>query len=168
VTGDGSPVGAAAPEARTGPRVVVAGVGSVYRRDDGAGPAVAARCVAESPATIDIGPIVDPLDLLGRWDGADLAIVVDAIRSGGVPGTVGVVDLTAWSSPGVTSTHGIGVAGVLRLARALDRAPARVVVVGIEGEDFGPGTGLSPAVDAAVPAAVRSVLDMIKEVRACA
>jgi len=168
VTGNGSPVGSAPPQARTGPRVVVAGVGSVYRRDDGAGPAVAARSVAETPATIDIGPIVDPLDLLGRWDGADLAIVVDAIRSGGVPGTVRVLDLTGWSSPGVTSTHGIGVVGVLRLARALDQAPARVVVVGIEGEDFGRGTGLSPAVDAAIPAAVRSVVDLIKEVQACA
>jgi len=76
--------------------------------------------------------------------------------------------VTGSSSPGVTSTHGIGVAGVLRLARALDRAPRRVVVVGIEGEDFGRGTGLSPAVVAAVPAAVRRIVDLIEEVQACA
>ncbi len=42
--------------------------------------------------------------------------------------------------------------------------PGRVVVVGIEGEDFGRGTGLSPAVDAALPAAVRRVVELIREV----
>jgi len=156
---------------RTRPRVVVAGVGSEYRRDDGAGPAVAARTVEEAPATHDIGPVVDPLDLLGRWDRADLAIVIDAMRSGAAPGTVRVLELTGTaenSSPGVTSTHGISLSGVLRLAHAIDQAPSRVIVVGIEGDDFGRGLGLSPAVDAAIPLAVRTVVDLIKEVQACA
>ena len=67
-----------------------------------------------------------------------------------------------------TSTHGIGLAGVLRLARAVGHAPGRVVVVGIEGDDFGRGPGLSPAVDAAVPGAVRRVVELISEVRPCA
>jgi hydrogenase maturation protease len=149
----------------------VAGVGSEYRRDDGAGPAVAARAVEQSPATHDIGPVVDPLDLLGRWDRADLAIIIDAIRSGATPGTVRVLELTGTSmssSPGVTSTHGISLSGVLRLAQAIDQAPSRVIVVGIEGDDFGRGPGLSPAVDAAIPVAVRRVVDLIKEVQACA
>ncbi len=152
-------------------RVVVAGVGSEYRRDDGAGPAVAARIVGADPATHDIGPVVDPLDLLGRWDRADLAIVIDATRSGAVPGTVRVLELTGTavrSSPPVTSTHGISLSGVLRLAEAIDQAPSRVIVVGIEGDDFGRGLGLSPAVDAAIPAAVQTVVDLIKEVQACA
>ncbi len=155
-------------------RVVVAGLGSEYRRDDGAGPLVAARAVAEAGSGSDIGPVTDPLDLLGTWDEADLAIVVDAVRSGMVPGTLRVLELTAPGSgelanlAGTTSTHGIGLAGVLRLARAVGRAPTRVVVVGIEGEDFDRGLGLSPAVDAAVPAAVRCVVELISEVRACA
>jgi len=169
VTGDASSTAAETPPVRAPFRVVVAGMGNEYRRDDGAGPAVAAASAKEAPATIDIGPVVDPLDLLGRWDRADLAIVVDALRSGGTPGTVQVLDVTEWGSgPGATSTHGIGLPGVLRLAQALDQAPARVVVVGIEGEDFAMGTGLSPAVDAAVPLAVRSVVELIKEVQACA
>ncbi len=159
----------------TTPRVVVAGLGSEYRRDDGVGPLIAARAVDEAGLGSVIGPLVDPLDLLGEWDDADLAVVVDAVRSGVAPGTLTLVELTgahgsvAQAGPrGATSTHGIGLAGVLRLARAIDRAPARVVVVGIEGEDFGRGTGLSPAVEAAVPAAVCRVVDVIKEGRACA
>ena len=153
------------------PRVVIAGVGSEYRRDDGAGPVVAARTVAEVPATHLIGPIVDPLDLLGRWDGADLAVVIDAMRSGAPPGTVRMFELTETSvssTPGVTSTHGISLSGVLRLAQAIDQAPDRVVFVGIEGDDFGRGPGLSSAVDAAIPVAVREVVDLIREVQACA
>ena len=168
---DGTSTVASRHESRTRPHVVVAGVGSEYRRDDGAGPAVAARAVEQSPATHDIGPLVDPLDLLGRWDRADLAIVIDAVRSGAAPGTVRVLELTGTtvsSSPGVTSTHGISLSGVLRLAQAIDQAPGRVIVVGIEGDDFGRGLGLSPAVDAAIPVAVQRVVDLIKEVQVCA
>lgn len=155
------------------PVVVVAGLGSEYRRDDGAGPLVAERAVRESGIGRDVGPIADPLDLLGIWDGADLVVVVDAVRSGAPPGTVRVVELgggpgAEMSRTTATSTHGIGLAGVYRLARAVGHAPGRVVVVGIEGEDFDRGTGLSPAVDAALPAAVRRVVELIGEARTCA
>lgn len=157
------------------PLVVVAGLGSEYRRDDGAGLLVAARAVEEAGVGRDIGPMTDPLDLLGVWDGAGLAVVVDAVRSGAAPGTVHVVELTDGAGGGVpadrsatTTTHGIGLASVLRLARAVGNAPDRVVVVGVEGEDFGRGTGLSPAVGAALPAAVRRVVDLISEIRTCA
>jgi len=158
----------------TGRRVVVAGLGSEYRRDDGAGPLIAARAVAEAGSGRNIGPVTDPLDLLGAWDGAELAIVVDAVRSGMVPGTLRVLELTAAGGgrpagpSGATSTHGVGLAGVLRLAHAVGQAPARVVVVGIEGQDFGRGLGLSPAVDATVPGAVHRVVELINEVRPCA
>ncbi len=148
--------------------VVVAGLGNAYRRDDGAGPVVAAE-VATRAGARDIGPVVDPLDLLGRWDRAALAVVVDAIRSSAPPGTVHVVELPERiAERGVTSTHGIGLGGVLRLARAIGRAPQRVIVVGIAGADFGRGTGLSAPVDAAVAVAVGKIVDMVEELHACA
>ncbi len=153
------------------PVVVVAGLGSEYRQDDGAGPLVAARAVDEAGLGRDIGPIADPLDLLGAWDGADLVVVVDAVRSGAPAGTVHVVELDGEADLGgssATSTHGIGLAGVLRLARAVGHAPVRVAVVGIEGENFGRGMGLSPAVESALPAAVHRVVELIGEVATCA
>ncbi len=106
------PVGAVVADLRR-PRIVVAGLGNEYRHDDGAGPRVAAAVAARAPAVVDIGPVAEPLDLLGRWDAADLAVVIDAIRSGAVPGTVRVVDLTATSGEDdrATSTHGIGLRG---------------------------------------------------------
>jgi len=164
-----APEPAREPEARNAPRVVVAGVGNEYRRDDGAGPMAAARAVRRAVVGLDIGPVVDPLDLLGRWDGADLAIVIDAIRSGSTPGTVQVVEMTtAGVDAGVTSTHGVSLAGALRLAQVLEQAPARVVVIGIEGIDFGKGQGLSPAVDAAVAVAVDKAVNLIAEAYPCA
>ena len=160
------------------PRVVIAGFGSEYRGDDGVGPVVAARAAAQTSGARDVGPFSDPLDLLGHWNGADLVIVIDAVRSGSQPGLVRVLELDVDGVPGddeesglergVTSTHGIGLAGVLRLARAVGQAPARLVVVGIEGEAFGLGEGLSAAVEAAVPEAVQRVIELVEEVCPCA
>ena len=161
------------PEPRTGAvrsergGVVVAGLGNEYRRDDGVGPMVAAQ-VASRAAVRDIGPIVDPLDLLGRWDGADVVLVVDAVDSSSPAGTVQVVELPARiARQGSASTHGISLAGVLALARTIGRAPRRVVVVGIEGADFGRGTGLTAEVSAAVPVAVGKIVEMVEELGRC-
>ena len=156
------------------PDIVVAGFGSEYRLDDGVGPFVATLVTQRCPTAISVGPLADPLDLLGNWNGARIAIVVDATRSGARPGTVAVydvsprlddgLDLTTDADRGVTSTHGIGLEGVFRLATVIDQAPRRLVLVGIEGERFGNGVGLSPAVQAAVPTAVQRVVDLISEV----
>ncbi|HVA05563.1 MAG TPA: hydrogenase maturation protease [Acidimicrobiales bacterium] len=156
-------------------RVVVAGLGSEYRRDDGAGSAAVAMVVQQCPGVTVVGPLDDPLDLLGLWDGAALAVVVDAVSSGSPPGTVQVVELDPVAArptreqgaSGTKSTHGIGLAGVYRLARAIERAPSRVVVVGIEGSDFGQGVGLTEEVEAGVEHAAYHVVEMIREVSRC-
>ena len=166
-------------------RVVVAGIGSEYRSDDGAGPFVARRVAELVGEAVDIGPLGEPLDLLGRWDGAELAILVDATCSGAAPGSVAVHDLDALVVPQAVmgsgredlaaavaasgsgasavrteaSTHGIGLAAALAIARVAGCAPRRVVVVGIEGREFGFGVDMSPDVVAALPGAVRSVLE---------
>ena len=151
-------------------RVVVAGMGSEYRRDDGAGPTVARIVATLAGGAVDIGPLGEPLDLLGRWDGAELAVLVDATRTGARPGSVVVHDLDALvagepavpsrgePAAGGSSTHGIGLVAALAIARAAGWAPGRVVVVGIEGTEFGFGVEMSPAVSAAVPEAVDVVL----------
>ncbi len=164
-----SPLGHAIQGSR---RVLVAGMGSEYRRDDGAGPAAVALVARQCPGVTVVGPLDDPLDLLGLWDGVDLAVVVDAVSSGSPPGTVQLVELDpSASKPGraggtssASSTHGIGLAGVYRLARAIERAPSRLVVVGIEGSDFGQGVGMTPAVEEGVVHAARHVTEMIREV----
>jgi hydrogenase maturation protease len=166
-------------------RVLVAGIGSEYRGDDGVGIAVVRRvehlqsgAESQTGAAATIAPLSDPLDLLGRWDGTDLAIVVDATRSGEPAGTVRTRELETFDPPsgesssarlnGRASTHGLGLDDVLRLARSLGSAPGRVVLVGVEGSAFGLGEDLSPAVAAAVQEAAQAVLDMINEADQCA
>lgn len=147
-------------------RVVVAGIGSELRGDDGVGVAVASAVAHLAPA-VDVGPLGEPLDLLGRWDGAELAVIVDATCSGSPAGSVRVHELGAAGAdvpPGdaPASTHGLGVPGVLRIARAVGRAPRRVVLVGVEGAAFERGEGLSPAVARAVPEAVARVVALVE------
>ena len=87
-------------------------------------------------------------------------IVVDAMVSGAPPGTVRRFDALREALPAPragASTHGLGLAEAVGLARALDRLPARLVLVGIEGADFSPGAGLGPAVAAGVEAAARLI-----------
>jgi hydrogenase maturation protease len=155
--------------------VVVAGLGSAYRGDDAVGPLVAELFASVNCGVRDVGPLEEPLDLLGRFDGADLAIVIDAVRSGAPIGTVRVVDVDlAYShddglaEPPVTSTHGIGLVGVLRLARAVGRAPRRLVLVAVEGEAFELGSAMSVAVSSAVPEALRAVTTLIERNEQCA
>jgi hydrogenase maturation protease len=162
------------------PVVVLAGLGNEYRRDDGAGQVVAADAARRLPGVVYLGSMRGPLDLCGPWDRAQAAVIVDAVRSGGKPGEVHVVDLAVPAGPrGVdedaqpvgglrTSTHGLGLPPVLRLGWALGPAPGRVVLIGVAGLEFGPGPGLSPAVEAAVPAAVARVVTVVEELLACA
>ena len=154
--------------------VVLAGFGSVDRHDDAIGPLVAARCVERAPNVRLAGPLSDCFELLGEWDGASLAVVVDAVRSGRRPGAIHVIDVDLdaadhGSDPlGLTSTHGLGLSGTLRLARELRQGPQRLVVVGVEGERFDYGEGLTTSVAGALPRAVEIVLSLITESASCA
>lgn len=160
----------------THPRAVVAGFGSRDRHDDGVGP-----LVADALAPVDgvhvVGPLSDPLDLLGHWNQADVAIVVDATDSGSAPGTVRIIELLANDDAAtdledvgasVTSTHGLGLAAVWRLSRAIGQGPSRVVIVGVEGECFDVGEGVSESVRDALPTAVNAVERLVSEVATCA
>jgi hydrogenase maturation protease len=150
-------------------KVVVAGIGSSYRHDDGVGPAVA-DLVAQTGLDIsDIGPLGEPLDLLGRWDDADLVVVIDAVRSDRAPGTIALLELDGLdaddAAASVTSTHGIGLVGALRIARAIGQAPQRVVVVAIEGAAFDAGVGLTPSVADAVGLATTQIVELVEAAR---
>ena len=157
-------------------RVVLAGIGNELRHDDGAGAAVVQR-VAErvrhrDAALTCVVPLGEPLDLLGVWDDCDLAVVVDATHSGAPPGSIRVLELAAArvraDDRSANSTHGLGVASVLRLARVVGHAPRRVVLVGIEGDDFSVGEGLTAPVRRSVEKATDAVMSLVDEVSPCA
>ena len=140
-----------------GGRVLVVGLGLAAAGDDGVGPAVLDRLRADGDLGADLLVLAEPVALLHRLEGVGHLVVVDAIRSSGRPGSVHLVDLDdIRPDPGGSSSHGLGLAEVLRLAAALSARPSRCSVVGITGRRFSPGTQMSAEVAAAIgPAAAR-------------
>ncbi len=144
------------------------GVGNEFRRDDGAGPAVIARLRGQVPPGVAL-VITDgePTRLIEAWTGAELAVVVDAVRVlGSRPPRPGQVHRFAVDRPGpgasqVASSHGFGLDDAIALAMALDRMPGRLIVHAIEAADLTQGTGLTPAVAAAADRVARAILDDI-------
>ncbi|MFE1752518.1 hydrogenase maturation protease [Streptomyces anandii] len=147
---------------RTSAGAVVVGVGNVFRRDDGVGPAVLALLEERARARpLPHGTVLrecdgDPARLLGLWENAGLAVVVDAcFPPSAHPGRV-----HRWCPvPGATpvptgtrrhSTHGLGLLETIRLAHSLGRKPGRLVVYAVEGAERHLGTGLTPSVARAV------------------
>jgi hydrogenase maturation protease len=144
-------------------RRVVIGVGNAYRGDDGAGLAVVERLRGRVPDGVEVvGFEQEPTRLMDAWDGADAVVVVDAVASGGEPGTLHRFDASADAVPARvfrSSTHAFGVGDAVEIARALGTLPRRVLVYGIEGADFDAREGLSPRVEAAVGRLADTVLE---------
>ncbi|WP_329296806.1 hydrogenase maturation protease [Streptomyces pseudovenezuelae] len=147
-------------------RIAVIGVGNEFRRDDGVGWAVLDRLRERaterplSPGTVLATCDGDPARLIGLWEGAGLALVVDAAHAHpGTPGRVHRLELDAGqlAHPPTTSSHGLGLGEAVELARVLGVLPDHLVVYAVEGADSALGTGLSPAVAAAVEPLVRAV-----------
>ncbi|MEN8113857.1 MAG: hydrogenase maturation protease [Actinomycetota bacterium] len=131
---------------------VVIGVGNRMMGDDSAGPVVLDRLAGRLPAEIRLVESVgDATHLLDTWRDVGLAVVVDAVVSGGVPGTVHRIEGTggfpnSWRS---ASTHLVGLAEAIDLGGAVDMLPDKLVVYGIEIGEVAPGVDLSPEVDRA-------------------
>jgi hydrogenase maturation protease len=147
-------------------KILIIGIGNRYRRDDAAGLHVAAR-VAEY-ALQGVNTVYcegDPLVLMDLWHGADQVVIVDATVTGVRPGTIRrleIMDCALTPEGFVASTHFLGLAQVIDLARALGRLPRKLVAYGLEGADFLVGEGLSPEVAHGVGRAAQLILYDIK------
>lgn len=131
---------------------VVIGVGNPYRHDDGAGPAVAERLrhLRLRGVTV-VDSDGEPSRLLDLWDGAGVAVVVDAVCGDAEPGTVHRAESFEQEvarPPG--SSHSLDLIDAWALSSVMGRRPERLIVYGIVGERFEVGPGLSPAVAEAV------------------
>lgn len=135
--------------------------------DDAVGPVVLDRLAGRIQETIVLVESVgDATHLLDTWRDSRLAVVVDAVVTGGVPGTVHRIDgleglPVSWRS---ASTHLVGVAEAIELARAIGVLPDELVVYGIEIDKVEAGVTLSPEVDAAADRAVEALAIELKDV----
>jgi len=132
----------------------VIGVGNDLRGDDAVGLVVARALTGELDGTVRVLECEgEPVSLLAAWEGYDRAIVVDATQSGAAPGTIRRIAAHAGPLPASlsrSSTHLLGIADAIELARVLGRLPERTIVYGVEGASFAAGSELSePAAAAA-------------------
>jgi hydrogenase maturation protease len=156
-------------------RILIAGIGNAWLKDDGFGSAVIQRLESEKlppeAAVFDFG--TGGLDLAYEvMRGYDALILVDISRQGGEPGTLYVMEadeaeIAAGIEDGqVLNPHGMDPETVLRFVKTLGAWPGKVVVIAcepLEVEDM--GIGLSEPVAAAVDGAVKLVLETVEEHR---
>jgi hydrogenase maturation protease len=144
-------------------RILVAGIGNVFRSDDGFGPEVARRLAGlswpDGVRVVDYGirGLHLAYDLLDPWDAL---VLVDALPDRGAVGGVVLIEITdELVGPGAqVDAHGMDPATVLATLSALGgRLPERTLLVGCPVTEAGDGMGLSTAVEAAVDEAVRTV-----------
>jgi hydrogenase maturation protease len=159
------------------PRILIAGVGNLFRGDDAFGCEVARR-LAAAP----MPPEVRVVDFGIR--GHDLAfalqddymavILLDMTQRGGDPGALYMIEpdlenLNADATDGALDTHAMHPLRVLRLIQATGGKVPRIWLVGCEPGTFGPEEGqmgLSEPVAAAVPEAVTLIHSLLQ--RMCA
>jgi hydrogenase maturation protease len=131
----------------------IIGCGNLHRGDDAAGLLVVRRLRELGiPAAEESG---EALSLIENWKSSEEVVLIDAVVTSAKPGTI---NFWAAGRAGTlpaeiaknTSTHGLGLAQAIELARSLDRLPPKLLIYGIEGSRFEVGTAPSPRVLAAV------------------
>jgi len=155
--------------AETGPRVLVLGIGNLVMSDDGVGVKVVQQlqreyCFAENVEVLDGGTL--GLDLLPKLEGVDHLIVVDAVETGGKPGTC--VRLAGEELPIALETkvspHQMGLKDLLSVAELLGHSPGEMVLVGVQPGSIEMDTELTPPVEAVLQLLVDNVLNELTKI----
>jgi hydrogenase maturation protease len=155
------------------PRILVAGVGNAWLRDDGFGGEVARRLeqreLPAGVAVMDAG--TGGLDLAYEvMRGYDALLILDVSRQGSEPGTLYVMEVSEDSIDAkiedgeVINPHGMDPQTMLRFVRSIGAWPGRVIVIACEPAEVEEmGFGLSADVQAAVARAVDLVIETAEE-----
>jgi hydrogenase maturation protease len=153
-------IGADAMAASPGKTVVI-GIGNPDRRDDAAGRLVARRLRDRLDDSTEVlehdGEMTSLLSIL---ENVTHAVLIDACVSGAPAGTIHLFDAAAGPLPHDTfdmSSHGLGLAEAIELARALGQLPQQTIVYAIEAATVEPGDIISPAILKAVEEAAERI-----------
>jgi hydrogenase maturation protease len=141
-------------------KIIILGIGNLVLKDEGVGvhavKELENRNLPQGVEAIDGGTAT--MDLLSVIHESEKIIVIDALSSGGEPGTIyrcfpeDLMD--ADERP--LSLHQVDLLDVLLMARQLG-GNANVVIIGVEPEEISYGMELTPKVEAAVPKVIQAV-----------
>jgi hydrogenase maturation protease len=143
--------------------LLVLGLGNVLCGDDGLG-AVAVHLLERRFRAPDGVRVFEGgtlgLSLLPYLEEAREALLVDAIRAEGEPGTLVRLegDDVAPAVAARLSVHQVGVLDLLEAARWRDRYPSRLILLGLVPQSLDLGVGRTPAVEAALPGLVDRIV----------
>ncbi len=148
--------------------MLVIGVGNPLMSDDGVGQrlleALAARATPHAQVEfLDAGTL--GFMLLPHVEQCDALLALDAANVGGAPGEWRVVegaDFDEFVRQPRCSVHELGLHDLIDAARLTGALPARRALVGIQPERLGWGMVLSPAIEAALPAAVEAAASLLE------
>jgi hydrogenase maturation protease len=149
-------------------RILVAGIGNVFRSDDGFGVEVVQRLARESlpegTRVVDVGirSVHLAFDLLSP---IDFLVLVDATMRGGPPGTLYVIDPDREADDLSTPSpdgHSMDPRAVLRSVERMGGRLPKTRIVGCEPADLAEGMGLSEPVRRAVEPAISMVRRLIE------
>jgi hydrogenase maturation protease len=141
------------------------GIGNVLLADDGAG-VRAARALSERFAARADVQVLDggtlSFTLLEYFGDAQELVVIDAAQLGAAAGAVRSfesesMDAFLLDTARQRTVHEVGLLDLLSIARLREELPPRRALVCIQAAEVGWGLTLTPAVDAAVPAAADEV-----------
>ncbi len=144
-------------------KTIVVGIGNPILRDDSVG----VRVVEELQKVMDIDTAISPttgFEILDIILGYDRAIIVDAISTGGEPGTIYELSVDDLDTTPLLNTHSIPLAITIKLGYTIfgDRMPKDIKIFAIEAEDLGIGDSCSSKVGNAIPKVVKKIMDEIK------
>lgn len=145
---------------------LVIGIGNEFRGDDAAGLIAARRLRTRISSRVQIlEQTGEPVSLLDSWRNTNAVILLDAVRSLAPVGTIHHLDISrdpmCLDNTCLYSSHGVGIAQAIELARALRSLPPVLMIYGIEGERFELGADVSPSVEAAIHDLVAELLQRI-------
>ncbi len=147
--------------------IVVVGIGNEWRGDDGVGLMLARRLRKQETGHVRVQEQSgDPAMLMEILRTEDNVILLDAVSSGKEAGTVHRWDACREFLPSGSfrcSSHALGVAEAIGMARAMGHVPKRLIVYGVEGKFFNMGTGLSPGVNEGLEKVLKLVETEIEE-----
>jgi len=151
-------------------KLLVVGIGNPDRGDDAVGALVVQALCGRLPADVRvIERRSDMLGLIEDWSGCEGLVCIDAAAPLGRPGRIHRIDLHAGPLPkqffSRMSSHDVGLAETIGLARTLQLAPRRIIVYAVEGGSFDSGAPPTPPVAAAVRVVAQRIVTEIRRLR---
>lgn len=143
---------------------LIIGIGNELRGDDGIGRFIARTIAKEKIKGTQVvegaGIFSSLIEVL---KGYNQVWLIDAVSSCKRPGNVYRFDASDSPLPkdlfNNLSTHSLGLAETIEMARVLGQLPKRVIVYGIEGESFDKGAGLSQSAQKACEEVVKRLIE---------